>query len=187
MTRRDPHRREAILDAAARLVSERGYAAVSMADIGREAGITASAIYWHFPGKVQLLVELFDACLDRLLAEQGDALERLDRTPDALREITRLQVRFVVDERAFARVYYQEARLLPPEELARLRGKQRQYVDAWSGLLAELRPELPTSEAEDLVHAAIGAIQSGLVHRSATAGRHDAVLLGAALALQGFS
>ena len=49
--RRDPDRRERILEAAAGLVAERGYHEVGMTDIGAAAGITGSAIYRHFDGK----------------------------------------------------------------------------------------------------------------------------------------
>jgi AcrR family transcriptional regulator len=157
------------VDAAAELLARRGFAGVSMAAIGAEVGIAASAIYWHFPGKQELLVEVFDQCLDRLRAEQVGAVERLGMTREALREITRLQVEFVVRQRAFARVYYQEASSLPGSDLARLRGKQRAYVETWADLLLGLRPDLGLVGAECLVHAAIGAIQSALVYSSGLA------------------
>jgi AcrR family transcriptional regulator len=165
--KRDPNRRQAIVDAAAELLAERGYSGVSMAEIGAKVGIAASAIYWHFPGKQDLLVEVFDQCLDRLRAEQAGAVERLGRTRAALEEISRLQVEFVVRQRSFARVYYQEAGGLPASDLARLRGKQRSYVDTWADLLLTLRPDLGPVGAECLVHAAIGAVQSALVYGSA--------------------
>jgi AcrR family transcriptional regulator len=164
--RRDPNRKQAILDAAAVLVSRRGYAGVSMAEIGAEVGIAASAIYWHFPGKQDLLVALFDQCLDRLRSEQDASLERLGPTWEALTEVARLQIAFAVRERDFARVYYGEADNLPEADRRRLRAKQRAYVDAWAGLLRRLRPELDEHRAESIVHATIGAIQSCLVHRS---------------------
>lgn len=163
--KRDPQRKQKILGAAAKLVAQRGYAGVTMADIGAEVGIAASAIYWHFPGKQQLLVALFDDCLDRLLREQKQAIDRLGLTREALAAVVRLQVEFVVDQRSFAKVYYRESAHLPPTELTRLRAKQRTYVREWTTLLCNVRG-LRAHEAEDLVHAAIGAIQSSLVHRS---------------------
>src|SRR5699024_6463224 len=54
--KRDPHRKRAILSSAARLVADRGYAGVTMADIGTDIGITASALYWHYSSKQTLLV-----------------------------------------------------------------------------------------------------------------------------------
>ena len=156
-----------------------------MADLGAEVGVAASAIYWHFSSKQALLVALFDDCLDRLIKEQGEAVASLGRTDDGLKAVTELQVSFVVDEHDFAGVYYREAPSLPPAELRRLRRKQRDYVDVWARLLGTLRPELTGHEAEDLVHATIGAIQSALVHRSKlAAARRRNVLLEAALRVQ---
>lgn len=168
MTRRkrDPNRKRVILDAAARLVGERGYAGVTMAEIGREVGIAASAIYWHYPAKQQLLVALFDDCLDRLLREQAQAVEEFGNTHAALLRMTELQVDFVLNEHSFAKVYYQQANHLPAEEQVRLRAKQRAYVEVWVSALTELRADLSQQQVEDLVHATIGAIQSALVHRS---------------------
>ena len=163
--RRDPNRKHAILTAAAGLISQRGYAGVSMADIGAEVGIAASAIYWHFQNKQELLVQLFDQSLDSLLADQTSAIEERGGGADALRETVRLQVEFVVEEREFARVYYAEMRNLAPADVRRLRTKQRKYVERWAALLKEARPELDDPTAEALVHAAIGAIQASLVAR----------------------
>jgi AcrR family transcriptional regulator len=184
--RRDPNRKQSILDAAAVLVSRRGYAGVSMAEIGAEVGIAASAIYWHFPSKQDLLVALFDQCLDRLRSEQDAALERLGPTWEALTEIARLQIAFAVRERDFARVYYGEADNLPEADRRSLRAKQRAYVAAWAGLLRTLRPELDVSRAESIVHATIGAVQSCLVHRSPLPRAEvEALLLSIALAVLG--
>jgi AcrR family transcriptional regulator len=143
-----------------------------MADIGAEVGIAASAIYWHFPGKQELLVQLFDQCLDRLLAEQVAAIRSLGGGIAALQETVRLQVEFVVEEREFARVYYAEMRHLPDADIRRLRRKQRTYVENWGRLLRSTRPELAEAEADALVHAAIGAVQASLVARMAL-GRVD--------------
>lgn len=184
--KRDPHRKRAILDAAARLVADRGYAQVTMADIGADVGVAASAIYWHFASKQDLLVALFDDCLDRLLSEQAEAVASLGATDAGLTAVTALQVAFVLDEHNFAKVYYREAPSLPEDEQARLRRKQRDYVKAWSRLLGALRPDLTADQTDDLVHAAIGAIQSALVHRSRVPETmRREVLLGAALRAQG--
>jgi AcrR family transcriptional regulator len=165
--RRDPNRKEAILAAAAGLIAKSGYAGVSMADIGAEVGIAASAIYWHFAGKQELLVQLFDHCLDRLLAQQVAAIESQGGGIGALQETVRLQVEFVVEEREFARVYYAEMRNLTDTDIRRLRRKQRTYVENWARLLRSTRPELSEAEADALVHVTIGAVQASLVTRMA--------------------
>src|SRR6266571_4022260 len=65
--RRDPDRKERILVAAAALGARRGFGAISMADIGAEAGIVGSGIYRHFDSKTAILVAMADRVMDRLM------------------------------------------------------------------------------------------------------------------------
>ena len=51
--------RAAILDAAGELLAERGYAGCSVAAVAERAGIATGSVYKHFPGKAELVVELF--------------------------------------------------------------------------------------------------------------------------------
>src|ERR1700760_2846810 len=51
---RDPDRKQRILAAAAALGARRGFHAISMADIGAEAGIVGSGIYRHFGSKTSV-------------------------------------------------------------------------------------------------------------------------------------
>ena len=59
-SRRGPHTRKHILDAALRLFSERGFARTSVRDIAEAAGITDAAIYYHFASKRDLFEALFE-------------------------------------------------------------------------------------------------------------------------------
>jgi len=43
-----------VLQAALRVLSRHGYAASTLEDIAKEAGVTRGAIYWHFQGKAEL-------------------------------------------------------------------------------------------------------------------------------------
>lgn len=54
-------RRRSILDAASRVFSEKGVAAATMAEIAREAGISAGAIYRYFASKEDLARGCLDA------------------------------------------------------------------------------------------------------------------------------
>ena len=82
-------RREALLDAADRIVRRDG-PAVSMATIAAEAGITKPILYRHFGDKGGLYAALADRYTGRLLGDLQDALEagrtrrdRVERTVDA--------------------------------------------------------------------------------------------------------
>jgi AcrR family transcriptional regulator len=157
---RDPDRRDRILRAAAELVAERGFHAVSMADIGAASGIVGSGVYRHFDSKSAVLVALLDEGMERLLA--GAAVAVGSGRPDAevLDALVRDQVRFAVDEALLVRLWLREVQTLPDGDQRRLRRLQRHYVEEWVHTLRELRPELPDGDARARVHVAIGAIQS---------------------------
>jgi AcrR family transcriptional regulator len=175
--RRDPHRRQRILHAAAELVAERGYQHVAMADIGAAAGITGSGIYRHFDGKSAVLVAMFDRVIDDLSAEATEIVVSGDDPTVTVRELIRTQVRFVVTERTLAQVYHNEITSLPAEDRHRLRRKQRLYIEEWVHVLAIQRPQVNDGELRALVHAAIGAIQSVLFYQSGLADDRLAALM----------
>jgi AcrR family transcriptional regulator len=166
--KRDPERRARIMEAVADLIVDRGYRGVSMADIGEKVGISATAIYRHFPNKDALLVAVFDRSIDQLLEAERRTRQQLTDPRAALADLVARQIDFVVDEREFARVYHGEADQLPEQDRLRLRRKQRAYLDEWETTLRELRPELDSADARTVVHSAIGAIQAPLFHRLET-------------------
>lgn len=161
---RDPARKERILAAAADLLARNGYHAVSMADIGAAAGITGSGIYRHFDGKSAVLVALFDRAIDALLRDEQEIVTDVTDVRAALNRLIDGQVQFVVADRELAQVYHAEINNLPVDDSRQLRRKQRLYIEEWVHLLAELRPDLGDTEARAVVHAAIAAIQSTLLH-----------------------
>ena len=167
--RRDPLRRQRILTAAAKLVAERGYHDVGMADIGAAAGITGPAIYRHFDGKSAVLVAMFDHVIDDLSGEASEIVATGGDALATLRGLIQTQVRFVLRDRTLAQVYHNEVANLPEEDRHRLRRKQRLYIEEWVHVLAQLRPDAGDATVRALVHAAVGAIQSVLFYRSGLA------------------
>ncbi len=157
---RDPDRRDRILRAAAELVAERGFHAVSMADIGSAAGIVGSGVYRHFDSKSALLLALLDEGMGRLLARAAEVVDARRPEDEVLEELVRDQVRFAVDESLLVRLWLREVQTLPKADQRRLRRLQRHYIEEWVHALRELRPELTDTEARVRVRIAIGAIQS---------------------------
>lgn len=159
---RDPDRRERILAAAAVLIADRGYVAVKLDDIGTAAGIVGSGIYRHFDSKVAILIEMFDRMVDQLNEHAERSLHEEKDPRDVLLDLIRDQVRFVLEERTFCKIYVAESRNLPSEDYRRLRRKQRHYIDLWQDALHAVMPELSTDEELLIVHSTIAVIQSGL-------------------------
>ena len=66
-------RRQDLLAASATLFAERGFAGVSIDDIGAAAGVSGPAVYRHFPSKQAVLgaILLTEQALDGVLLEIG--------------------------------------------------------------------------------------------------------------------
>ena len=56
-------RRAAIINAAVKVFSERGYDHATMDDIASEAGFSKSLTYWYWKNKASLFSELIDLCM----------------------------------------------------------------------------------------------------------------------------
>jgi TetR/AcrR family fatty acid metabolism transcriptional regulator len=62
-------RRERILDAAFHVFSRTGYRDAAVDEIAREADTSKGGIYFHFPSKESIFVELLHSTADRLIAK----------------------------------------------------------------------------------------------------------------------
>ncbi|MDX1376191.1 MAG: TetR/AcrR family transcriptional regulator [Burkholderiales bacterium] len=60
-TPRADNRLPAVLDSAARLFAQRGYAATSMRDIAQAASMLPGSLYYHFAAKEDLLAAVYEA------------------------------------------------------------------------------------------------------------------------------
>lgn len=86
--------RERIFEALARLMYERGYDAVSLADVAQAAGLARTAIYNYVPDKESLLVEYANRETDRYVAELREALTEVDDPVRELRAYLRHQLTY---------------------------------------------------------------------------------------------
>ncbi|PND54771.1 TetR family transcriptional regulator [Mycobacterium sp. ENV421] len=162
---RGGERRERILAAAAELIAERGYHAVSMTDLGVAAGIVGPGIYRHFDSKAAVLASLFERVVDALLERASTIVNQARDEREALTGLIADHVSLVINDRELAIVYFRELHNLSDEQRRRLRRKQRLYIEEWVHVVAELRLELDEAEVRAIVHGAIGAIQSILQYR----------------------
>lgn len=71
-------RRQQVLAAALVVFSTSGYHSASMDEIAEEAGVSKPVLYQHFPGKLELYLELLDAGLQQLLEAARSALGATD-------------------------------------------------------------------------------------------------------------
>ena len=72
---RSTRRRERILDAAFTVFSQRGYRQAGVDEVGRQAETSKGGVYFHFPTKESLFLELLRTTADRLVGKVERAIE----------------------------------------------------------------------------------------------------------------
>ncbi|SDD12047.1 TetR/AcrR family transcriptional regulator [Streptomyces prasinopilosus] len=171
---RPRNRRQLIVEAAGRAFSERGYHTTSMEEIAAGVGITAAALYRHFPNKYALFAECAAVTADRLVTA-------LDEVPpgagpgDVLGAVTRV----TVAHRAAGGVYRWEARYLNREDRRHLRARFGYVVGRVDEAVQRAYP-LPGERLRAV--AALGAIGSITMHHTSIAQRRaEELLLASAL------
>ncbi|MGC7103021.1 TetR/AcrR family transcriptional regulator [Amycolatopsis lurida] len=83
--------RDVVLTCAVRVFAQRGYAAASMRDIAREAGLSVGLIYRHYPTKD----ELFADVLDRAVTGLDEAARELTSADDGYAVLCRFIERYL--------------------------------------------------------------------------------------------
>jgi TetR/AcrR family transcriptional regulator, cholesterol catabolism regulator len=129
--------RERILDAAAKVLAERGYAGTRLGEIADVAGIQAPAIYYHFESREALVEEVIRLGtrktrehVERVLAElptELSALERLDAALEA-------HLRCVLDLSDYAKAAIRNAGQVPADMRARQFQDEKAYGATWRKL-----------------------------------------------------
>jgi AcrR family transcriptional regulator len=154
-------RRDEILEIAVGLFAARGYHGVSMDDIGSAAGVTGPALYHHFAGKEAMLVAALIPVSEGLLNGGRSRVARHhDDAEAALVDLIEFHVEFALANPAVIALHLHELDRLPDEPRRQIRRLQRLYVEEWVRVLAAVRPELSSSEARVLAHAAFGLMNS---------------------------
>ena len=170
-------RRAEILAAAVPLFARDGFATVTNAQIAQAVGLAPSAIYRHYPGKVDILVA---ACLQaaELLAQAVDrSLQRAADPRQAVVALAAAYVAYCFEHNTLNSVAEAEVAGLPDDVRRPLILAQREHIAVWEQQLRAVRPDLDRRQARLLVHAGFGvAVEAGRALRwQDSPGHRDAV------------
>ena len=138
--RKGERSRMRILDAAARLLSCRGYAATTLTDIAAAAEMQAGSLYYHFDSKDAIVEEVLRVGIDHARTAINAALGALG--PDAhgsdrLAEAIVAYVNCIVAESSFTVANIRCFNESPPQTRESLAVPLREFTDLWVGLLKE--------------------------------------------------
>ncbi|MBW0111737.1 TetR family transcriptional regulator, partial [Pseudonocardia sp. KRD-182] len=154
-------RRERVLREASALFSERGFAAVTVDDIGRAAGIAGPSVYHHFPGKQDLLLAALDRGNEWLWMELDSALATADDEAGALRGLLDSWVRLATRRPDLVDTVLGDLRQLPEAGRQRALQAQHDYATEWTELLRAVRPDLDAAAARVRVLAVLMIVNDG--------------------------
>ena len=125
LTAQGIERKQQLLDCAAELFAERGYAETRVIDIVRSAGVAKGLFYWYFDNKEALFKELAESIRLQLRRQQGAVLD-----PEALPLVnlyrgTEASVQFMAEHSHFFSLLEVEGRNFTDV----LRQGTRQHID----------------------------------------------------------
>lgn len=143
-------REDAIIDAASRLLAEKGFDAMTLDEVAAEVGVAKASLYKHFPSKEDLAA----AALVRVMQRAQAYLESLDASRPPL-ELLREVVRWTMS--------LQLAGKMPslPSENSSLRGAlttNRLYMDSLMAVSDRLGAWITAAQADGSVNPALPPI-----------------------------
>jgi AcrR family transcriptional regulator len=150
-------RRQELLSIAAELFAARGFANVTVDEIGDAAGISGPALYHHFSGKEALLGEMLIDISEYLLRGGRDVVAQ--GGGDALERLVRFHAEFAVHDRVLITVHFRDLVHAAEADQRRVRQLQSRYALLWAEELRRRRP-LDARTAQAAVHATFGLINS---------------------------
>lgn len=153
-------RRQALLQAAARLFAERGFTSVRLEDLGAACGISGPGVYRHFPGKNAVLGELLLQVSRDLLTGAELVAARDEPARGILTDLVRFQAEFAVAHRDVIAVQDREIRHLEPGVRAEVVRLQRAYIGLWAKQLLQVHPGEDQATAFFRAQAAFGLLNS---------------------------
>ncbi|MBL7816600.1 MAG: TetR family transcriptional regulator [Saprospiraceae bacterium] len=130
-------RREDIVETAAKLFKQKGYAATTMREIAEQVGIEAASIYNHIKGKDELLAEICFRVSNAYIA-QLTAIEMDDSSPiEKIKALIRLHIRIVFEDVDGISVANNEWKHLPESALTSFKAARRDYESRFAKIIEQ--------------------------------------------------
>jgi TetR/AcrR family transcriptional regulator, cholesterol catabolism regulator len=156
--------RERILDAAAHVLSRKGYSGTRLTDVADQAEIQAPAIYYYFPSRDDLIEEVMWTGIARMREHIAEVLAGLPADADPLDRIAaavEAHLRYALEISDYTTASIRNAGHVPESIRTRYTAEAAQYGDMWCKLLQEaenaglLRPDLEALSARMMVLGAL--------------------------------
>lgn len=167
--------RARLLDAMARVVAERGYAAATVADVVRAAGVSRSTFYEEFTSKEALFLETYRHGVDVLVARIEAAVAEAPGWREQLRGGIRAYLSTLADEPVFARAYLLEVHAAGPAALDARAAALARFAARYRETFAQARREHPARHEPpaEALHVLCAGTEQLVAERLRAGGRPD--------------
>ena len=108
------NQRERLIAGLAEAVAENGYAGTTIAHITRHAAVSRRTFYEHFSSKDECFIAAYDTVMEELNRSVGEAFEREEEWPQAVRAGLAAMLEFLSNEPHLARLSMVEALVAGP-------------------------------------------------------------------------
>lgn len=131
------HRRDQILQVAARLFSERGYHGTSMQHLAEGLGMLRGSLYAHIDSKEDLLFDIVDRGADRFISRMEEVVTSEAEPADKVKMAVRAHVSTVAEHIEAATVFLNDWKFLSPDRRDEILAKR----DLYESLVREIVEE----------------------------------------------
>lgn len=133
--------RERILNAAAHVLSRKGYAGTRLTDVAEEAELQAPAIYYYFPSREDLIEEVMWTGIAHMREHVADALAAMPPETDPMERIdvaVEAHLRYELEVSDYTTAAIRNAGQVPEHVNARYSAEASKYGDIWRKLVKNL-------------------------------------------------
>jgi AcrR family transcriptional regulator len=164
LDRKSARTRVRILDAAARVLSDKGYAGMRLSDVAEVAELQAPAIYYYFPSREDLIEEVMWVGLADMREYLEIALTKAPADASAMERLLiaiEVHLRHELEISDYATASIRNAGQLPEKIRGRRDAEEKKYGTIWRDLIkavaaeGDLREDLDPYVAQMLVMGTI--------------------------------
>ncbi|MFQ4137605.1 TetR/AcrR family transcriptional regulator [Nodosilinea sp. PGN35] len=159
-----------IVEQAAALFNQQGFAGASMADLMRATGLQKGGIYNHFRSKDELALAAFDFAVDRIQQRFRGALQGQRHAVDRLMAMLAVYEDFIVHPPLRGGCPLLNTAVDSDDAHPALRARTQQAMNRWRSLIERIvtkgvaRGELqPTADPETVASVLIATIEGGIL------------------------
>jgi AcrR family transcriptional regulator len=167
--------RTRLLEAVGRAVAEKGYAAATIDDIVRGAGVSKKTFYDHFSDKLDCFLAAYEAASDELLTRLREAQSSREGWLERTRAGIAAYLRWLAAEPALARVFLIEVAAAGPVAAERRERIRDRYAEVMRELQDDARTDIPALPRlpDEVFHALVAAVDEVVVRRIRESGGAD--------------